>query len=148
MHCWGPHTPCSPQNAKQCHMIQFRKIIKMFLVCLYAVDLHWASRTSLIVTAQYLQNITYICLTIFDLVISQLVISYAPNPPEIRTSRSKDVCSQRSFRGFKGSHPGVLLTWAIIPCKAKSILQRLHWKSHFIHNKLLFSMSIYYDDGF
>lgn len=134
-------------QAKQCQMKQFRNIIKILLVCLYAMDLHWASKTNLIVTTQYLQNITYICLTIFDLVISQLVISYALNPSEIRTSRSKDVYSQ-PFRGFKGSHLGILLTWTIIPGKAKSILQRLHWKSQFIHNKLLFSISIYYDAGF
>lgn len=95
------HHFCRSSQEKQCCMTQFRKIMKILLVYLYALDLHWVSRTSLTVTTQYLQNITYNCLAVFDLVISQLVISYAPNPSEIRTSRSKDVCSQRSLEVSK-----------------------------------------------
>lgn len=135
-------------QAKQCCMTQFRMIIKILLVYFYAMDLHWASRTSLIVTTQHLQNITNICLTVFDLVISQLVISYAPNPSEIRTSRSKDVCSQRSLEVSKAHIQAFCSHELLFLVKPNSISQRLHWKSQFIYNKLLFSMPIYYDDGF
>lgn len=65
------------------------------------MDLHWASQKSLIVTTKSTQNITYICLTTFGLVISQFVISYAPNPSEIHTNRYKDVSSQRSLEVSK-----------------------------------------------
>lgn len=45
-------------RAHRQNMTQFRKIIEILLVSLYAIDPHCAGRTSLVINTQYLENIT------------------------------------------------------------------------------------------